>query len=744
MNLKPALLVGALFIGFNALAQKDPTYAQKAEEIKNKVWGDNTPEFAVKDIPADMQKESAVIIASSLNIDQTSNGKVKMSLFLPAGGTKTTKISTFRERVKINDKAALQAFSTIEYQKTLNSTTGSLYMKNIDKKDTYIGAKIIKPDGTEVIVNTDEEVLTKNEAKDKQGKLAVPNLQVGDILDYYITKVELKDVFNSDIKHGVVEEINNNYVWTLVDEYPNMSYSINLHYNKNIKVIYISANNAPDFKLTTLDNGDKIYSLQVKNMPKYDSNLWTATYRQYPYIQLTSSYSDTFPGFAKYDKNQSRLDNTIKTFIASFSAPAGYFDDNAEREVLKKYYKSGKELRNAPLDSSMAVLYNGFKYRTFCWFDNDMDMSTNRNARRLSSDICVVKMARMLHDLQIDFDILLVSPRTTSSLTNVFDLSDVKALIRINGGSQPLYMCFDDMFTQFNEIPESYQGEEAILLSPHKRALNNFDQGKTTIPVTGSDKNYINTSIALSLTPEDMQQVKITRTVNGAGALRHDAQENLIVLEDYEKYYSTILRSPWFAEILGKGGSDKKIKKEYAEAFAKARRDLQDNYKDEIRSEFDEEPKDLTFQVLNIGLTDPYPVFSYTGTFTMGNFVKTAGNNYILEVGKLIGPVTQVDEKQRQRNIDVYMPCARSFGYDININIPKGYQVKGVEELNKQVRNETAELSVVAKVNGDVLNVKINRSYTHNFEKAAQWPKLIEVIDAMYDLSKQKVLLQKI
>src|SRR5476651_1520878 len=141
MKFIPVLLVSVLALNFKAYAQKETTYAQKADEIKAKVWGDAVPEFTVKDIPTDMRKESAVIIASSLNVDQTSNGKIKMSLFMPMSGTKTSKVSVFHERVKINDKAALQAFSSLEYQKTLNNSTGLLYMKNVDKKDTYIGAK---------------------------------------------------------------------------------------------------------------------------------------------------------------------------------------------------------------------------------------------------------------------------------------------------------------------------------------------------------------------------------------------------------------------------------------------------------------------------------------------------------------------------------------------------------------------------------------------------------------------------
>ena len=68
-----------------------------------------------------------------------------------------------------------------------------MFAKFVDENNTYIGAKVIKPNGKEVTINTSEEVLTKNESKDQEGKLAIPDLQVGDILDYYICKEDVAD-----------------------------------------------------------------------------------------------------------------------------------------------------------------------------------------------------------------------------------------------------------------------------------------------------------------------------------------------------------------------------------------------------------------------------------------------------------------------------------------------------------------------------------------------------------------------
>jgi hypothetical protein len=128
----------------------------------------------------------------------------------------------------------------------------------------------------------------------------------------------------------------------------------------------------------------------------------------------------------------------------------------------------------------------------------------------------------------------------------------------------------------------------------------------------------------------------------------------------------------------------------------------------------------------------------------MENFVKKAGNNYILEAGKLIGTYQKVDGKERSRSIDVYMPCARMLTWNITVNIPKGYSVKGVDEMNKSLSNATGSFNCTATTNGTSVKIKVSRMYSNNFEKADAWPKLLELMDAFYSFTAQKILFEKI
>ena len=49
-----------------------------------------------------------------------------------------------------------------------------------------MGVRIIKPDGKVTEINADDVVLVQDEKSQKKAKVAIPNLEPGDILDYFI------------------------------------------------------------------------------------------------------------------------------------------------------------------------------------------------------------------------------------------------------------------------------------------------------------------------------------------------------------------------------------------------------------------------------------------------------------------------------------------------------------------------------------------------------------------------------
>ena len=215
-----------------------------------------------------------------------------------------------------------------------------------------------------------------------------------------------------------------------------------------------------------------------------------------------------------------------------------------------------------------------------------------------------------------------------------------------------------------------------------------------------------------------------------------------MLIEDMEAGLATSVNEKRLTERLAEDKKQKKLVDEFSAAFAKEKSNQKTYFEDEIKEQYDQSAKELTgYEIKNQGMFNSD--FAYHTSFTMDNFVKKAGNNYIVEAGKLIGSVSKVDEKDRTRKIDVYMPFARMYTYDITLAIPKGYKVKGLENFNKTISNETGSLNSTATADESTVHLTIQHVYSKIFEPAANWSKLLELMDGLYDISNQKLLLEK-
>jgi hypothetical protein len=89
------------------------------------------------------------------------------------------------------------------------------------------------------------------------------------------------------------------------------------------------------------------------------------------------------------------------------------------------------------------------------------------------------------------------------------------------------------------------------------------------------------------------------------------------------------------------------------------------------------------------------------------------------------------------------MSYARSFTNEINFTIPDGYTVEGLENLNKEVKNNTGGFISTAKVEGNILKITTKKYYSGSYFAAAEWSKMVEFLGAAVDFTNAKVLLKK-
>jgi hypothetical protein len=714
-------------ISLRLFSQDNTSYAEKATQIQKEVWSTTVPEFKATAVPAAMSNESAVILARSFSLQRTSKPRFKFMVLGGGVATRTVKLSTFHERVKINDKSALDEFSTLEYQKKLDKTTSFLFNKVVNVADTYVGVKIIKPGGTETIVNTGEEVLLKNDQKDQQGKLAIPGLLVGDILDYYISNFTLTETDNS--------YKDNDNLFVLADDHPILYYSLDFQFNKKLHVQYICANGAPRFTEDNNDADDLLLSIKVRNLAKYQGQLWTSPLRQYPYVEVGST--------SFTDKNSSRFDALEDGFEHSFGEFPG-FDEPVS--ITRALFGGRKNMKNAPLDSVLKVLYDQWKFGVFCSYEGDeLQHMDDMNYRAAQSRHAAILMSMMLTSMEVDNAVLLVAPRNSNSLANAYNPEDMDALIVVNTAT-PYYLCFDDVVTHFNEIPARFQGEQTVELFPtrHNAQRYTFGTGQLTLPVVSADKNVEEEELQVNLVAANPQKLQVKRVVKEQGALRHGDQKLLLPVADIDEGYRVLVKGEDLAKRLKRNIATKKMVDDYTFSFNKEKGDMGKYFTSEIKDQYDQDPEQVQdTKIISPALENNDPVFQFTESFVLNNLVKKAGSNYIIDAGKLTGSFYKLEDKDRKRSLDVYMPCARTFKYTISIAIPPGYSVKGMEEMTVKKDNKTGSFSSSAVVTGNTLTITVNRVYKNNFEKGADWPLVMDLVDAASNFNSQKILLEK-
>jgi hypothetical protein len=86
----------------------------------------------------------------------------------------------------------------------------------------------------------------------------------------------------------------------------------------------------------------------------------------------------------------------------------------------------------------------------------------------------------------------------------------------------------------------------------------------------------------------------------------------------------------------------------------------------------------------------------------------------------------------------VYFSFPRSFENEIVFEIPEGFTVSGLDKLNKNVNNEAGSFVSTAKISGNQLVVQVKKSYTNYYEPNANWPKVVDFLEAAYQFTCKK------
>jgi hypothetical protein len=699
------------------------TQAQDKEEIKEFFWGKDDNFKKNPAIPDKWKDESAVIVFK--------NDYYNFHKF----GKSVTYTSAVRKRIKLQDAASVKEFSEFSFTDKFYSN----HSYSSRKGTTTVGIKIVKSNGKEIIIDVDKEAKKIDEGK----KIAISGLETGDVIDYYYYTVE---PFKSFFEVGFEPTEN-----TLSDVYPVMEMKLQFETENDFFINFNTYNGAPEIKETFNKGGERKYELVAKDLEKNDFPRWF-----YPIVELPCyKFQVYFARSAKFEENAkaflSEKESIIKKSVSKddvFNFYNDRFKPLADLGDINDFLK-GKTFAND--EEKVREVYYFTRHAYFTqYFEAFVVKEANifypfeyyQNAVFLNSEQQFINhFMAFLKKNDIDYDIIIGTERENGSINDLLIEKNVTLLLRVNT-KNPIYLQYftpsgsADQFNYKLENTDAY----ALQISRGKKVV---DAETTKLPLTTAKENVTRNHVDVSL-DEEFSGLKVKKESSYFGHFKEDEQSEKLqfydyVNEDYAKYGTKSLLD----RVKNKKRHDQ-YQKEMDALINKLKDKQKEDFKKAASNEYDLEIEDHSYAIKNTGRFGSNSPFTCEENFVIkNNLIKRAGENYIVEIGKMLTGQVEIEKKEKERKNNVYLPFPRSFENEIIFEVPIGYSVSGIDKLNKKVENETGGFSSVATLDGNKLVIKTTKYYNNYYEPNKNWGKMVLFLDAAYQFTQEKILLKK-
>jgi Domain of Unknown Function with PDB structure (DUF3857) len=744
-----------LFLAYNAGVSAQPPVATETIE----------PEFAVTTVPEKWNKESAVVI-----------GQKSEYLFTRlASGRKYTTVVRIKEyvhkRIKLQDKNALEKFSTFYYV-----TMG---------KDGSAEYQIIKGStGKRIEVDMKSAIEEEQEIPSiyrpiyyrlnvKSFKIAIPDLEVGDIIDYSI-----RSVIDWDMQANGVGFTP--FIFSLANNYSTMYQQYRFVMANGMKVRFRAFNGAPNLKMDTKASvfGEKesyiAYYLMDKDREKTTEERWSYELRNTPSVKFrVIMYADNDPeskdlGMAQVDRTLVDIEdvykryvgaalyrtttvNTLVAYTTEFIAKkkeSGTLknEDDIIRECyyclrkvfLEMYYKG-------PVHSELEKYMTGKKLYKKVLKQQEKDNKQKEEREdeiRINSILFATALRTTLAVQNIQSELFVYIPRRLGSWRDVVFLDELDFVMKVKSKRRNYFL---EAFNNFDAFaaPYSYlEGVEGYSIGYDEPNKYYKTPGPVSTYEENLDRKDYQVSFSDAMDNINVERITVLKGHEKSGKIGIANLDRSYLSKDFEKYFNQPKqkgkqkKEDETIDITTSVGYDNPDKEEKI----KERNELMEK---DIKEEFDID-KYGEFELIDNGRYGDSATLKYRETFTLKKLISRAGRNYLFDAGKLIGDQIKLEQTElEKRETDLWLPNARAIENNMTITIPAGYTVEGLQELNISVDNESGAFTSTAKTEGDKLIINTRKLYKKNFDKKEAWPNYVAFLEAGYKFSQAKVVLKK-
>jgi hypothetical protein len=637
--------------------------------------------------------------------------------------------------------------------------------------------KVIKANGKEVSINMKNAIEEEKEVPAiykpillkmnlRSMKMAIPDLEVGDIIDYTV-----RSTIDWDMQARGIEFTP--FVFSLANNYPTMYQMYRFSMVNGMKVRYRGMNGAPnirfDAKSSVRDEKNSLisYYFTDKDREKAVDERWSLPYRNSPTVKFSVvMYSDNDGeskngGEAIVDRSSLDVEKIYRRYVGAGAhvTPAvtqlvGYTteymlkkktegaiknDDELIRETyyclrkvfLETYYKG-------PVHSELEKVMTGKKlYKKVLAAEKSEQKEERQDEIRMNSVTFATALRIALAALGVQSELFVYVPRKYGIWREAMFNDELDFGLRVKSKKRYFYLEAFNNYDAFGTLYPYMEGVEGYAIG-YTEANSYF---KASVPSSTASDNVDRADYTLSLN-EGMDIVRVDRTSAYLGAEKLDliGKANLTrdyLAGDFERYV-----------IAPKGSRKDEVPVATFAKFAnpdkeEKERERRELFEKEVKREFDLD-RYLGFELLKDGRYGDTAWLQFNEKFTLKKMISKAGRNYILEIGKMLGAQIKLEQAElTNRQTDIWVPYARTIENNISLAIPAGYMVEGVQDLNFSADNESGAFISTAEVKDDQLLIRTKKIYKKSFDKKELWPNYVAFLEPAYKFSQAKIVLKK-
>lgn len=701
-------------VAMTSAAKVNDKYFNAATE---KVWAMNLPQFdPLTPIPDSIARgNSAVVIAQYVDIDAKYEPTMR--------GSATTRSCVRRTMVKLLDQSAVSYFSDFEFDEGSKTKTMS-YEYGFDRH--AFGVKVHKPDGTVNVVDMTAafELNSGKKAEKLTGyKIAVPGLEVGDVLEYFSHNEQSLEFFSlSPISVF------------FTGRYPVMNLEIRCAFDKQLTVEYVTINGAPDFTTKDESGNRNQLAISLHGLPALKTDRYTNRMRQLPMVKIRTM-NNTVKGLyrPKTSRGGCMYGNMgvdcYLTDIGSALMDQRYDAGNSiygkAMGTLKSFRKSRPEAgRRELIDAAWLSLM----YHNYISALNDEGSESPMMQSVMFKDM--VEKSGLGND---DVSIAVINPRTDVAIQYIshWKEPDCAAVV---GDSLYVFTSFGTYLP--GELPERLQGEMGACFEGSRENYTQLSKLKyIETKTTFARHNKHESEMTASFADDGFEALNVNRKVKATGL--------------YKGYLGLPQSLSGFMNSVGSylGVKNVKVPKKFDLDEVEMKKQLDEALGDEAESFLGVRPKAIDgVDIESFGNIPGSPTAIFSARYTLENMAQDMGDDVIVGVGKLFGDNVKVEGEERERELPAFMKLPNQVSRKLVLIVPEGYAAdeESVALLNKNVTNSIGNFYTTARVN-DEGNVELQCAERYNtfYVQPQLWAQYLEVSDAAADFNEAELVLHK-